>query len=211
MWDVGCKIKGLRDWGIKGEKRRKGIKPSFHPLPSSVRHLSRMCPWLSPNNNGFAIGIDNAALEELFQGFPQLVSIAKVVIQDPFLHIDPVPSPDLYDFHGNHPLSLWISDSGLRIENKKTLNKNAIKNPEPLGLGACRHKSERTHQGRLETNFRRTEPSPRSCWLIWTTTKVQLLLDGSSNLFSCLQIKSHAPIYVMLFPILVKSFFSARR
>ena len=28
----------------KGEKRRKGIKPSFHPLPSSVRYLSRMCP-----------------------------------------------------------------------------------------------------------------------------------------------------------------------
>jgi len=92
--------------GIKGEKRRKGIKPSFHPLPSSVRYLSRMCPSLSPNDNGFAIGIDNATLEEFFQGSPQLVSIAKVVVQDPFLHINPVPSPDLYDFHGNHPLSL---------------------------------------------------------------------------------------------------------
>jgi hypothetical protein len=67
-----------------------------------------MCPSLSPNNNGFAIGIDNATLEELFQGSPQLVSIAKVVVQDPFLHINPVPSPDLYDFHGNHPLSFWI-------------------------------------------------------------------------------------------------------
>jgi hypothetical protein len=99
--------------GIKGEKRRKGIKPSFHPLPSSVRYLSRMCPSLSPNDNGFAIGIDNATLEEFFQGSPQLVSIAKVVVQDPFLHINPVPSPDLYDFHGNHPLSLWIADFGL--------------------------------------------------------------------------------------------------
>ena len=91
--------------GLQGEKRRKGIKPSFHPLPSSVRYLSRMCPSLSPNDNGFAIGIDNATLEEFFQGSPQLVSIAKVVVQDPFLHINPVPSPDLYDFHGNHPLS----------------------------------------------------------------------------------------------------------
>lgn len=117
--------------GIKGEKRRKGIKPSFHPLPSSVRYLSRMCPSLSPNDNGFAIGIDNATLEELFQGSPQLVSIAKVVVQDPFLHINPVPSPDLYDFHGNHPLSLWISDCRLRIENNKILSKNTIKNPEP--------------------------------------------------------------------------------
>ncbi len=62
-----------------------------------------MCPSLSPNDNGFAIGIDNATLEEFFQGSPQLVSIAKVVVQDPFLHINPVPSPDLYDFHGNHP------------------------------------------------------------------------------------------------------------
>ena len=111
--------------GIKGTKRRKGIKPSFHPLPSSVRYLSRMCPSLSPNDNGFAIGIDNATLEELFQGSPQLVSIAKVVVQDPFLHINPVPSPDLYDFHGNHPLSLWIAEFGLQIENDKMLSKNS--------------------------------------------------------------------------------------
>jgi hypothetical protein len=90
-----------------------------------------MCPSLSPNDNGFAIGIDNATLEEFFQGSPQLVSIAKVVVQDPFLHINPVPSPDLYDFHGNHPLSLWIADCGLRIEKNKTLVKNSIKNPEP--------------------------------------------------------------------------------
>jgi hypothetical protein len=65
-----------------------------------------MCPSLSSNDNGFAIGIDNATLEELFHGSLQLVSITKVVVQDPLLHIDPVPSPDLYDFHGNHPLSL---------------------------------------------------------------------------------------------------------
>jgi hypothetical protein len=118
-----------------------------------------MCPSLSPNKNGFAVGINNATLEELFQGFPHLVSIAKVVVQDPLLHVDPVLSLDPYDFHGNHPLSL-------RIEDFKKPGKNAIKNPEPLGLGASRHKPERTHQGRLETNFRRTEPSPRSCWLI---------------------------------------------
>ena len=83
-------------------------------------------------------------------------------------------------------------------------------NPEPSGLGACRHKSERTHQGRLQTNFRRTEPSPRSCWLIWTTTKVQLLLDGSSNLFSCLQIKSRSNAYLMLFLLPVKLFFKCQ-
>jgi hypothetical protein len=65
-----------------------------------------MCPSLSPNDNGFAIGIDNATLEELFQGFPQLVSVTKVVVQDFLLHVDPVLSPDLYDFHVNHPLSL---------------------------------------------------------------------------------------------------------
>ena len=105
----------LTDEYIKGEKRRKGIKPSFHPLPSSVRYLSRMCPYLSPYNDGFAIGIDNATLEELPQGFPQLLSIRKVVIQDSFLYIDPVPSPDLYDFHGDHPLSLRIAEFGLRI------------------------------------------------------------------------------------------------
>jgi hypothetical protein len=65
-----------------------------------------MCPSLSPNDNGFAIGIDNATLEKLYYGSPQLGSIANLVVQDPLLHIDPVPSPDLYDFHGNHPLSL---------------------------------------------------------------------------------------------------------
>jgi hypothetical protein len=73
-----------------------------------------MCPSLSPNDNGFAIGIDNATLEELLQGFPQLVSITKVVVQEPLLHVDPVLSPDLYDFHGNHPLSLKIADCGLK-------------------------------------------------------------------------------------------------
>ena len=91
-----------------------------------------MCPWLSPNYNGFAIGIDNAALEELFQGFPQLVSIAEVVIQDPFLHIDPVPSPDLYDFHGNHPLSLRIWEFGLRIEKNKITNQKRNKKPRTV-------------------------------------------------------------------------------
>jgi len=64
-----------------------------------------MCPSLPPNDNGFAVGIDNTTFEELFQGSLQLVSITEVVVQDPLLHIDPVPSPDLYDFHGNHPLS----------------------------------------------------------------------------------------------------------
>ena len=71
-----------------------------------------MCPSLSPNNNDFAIGIDSATFEELLQGFPQLISITKVVIEDPFLHIDPVPSADPYDLHGNHPLSLRIEDYG---------------------------------------------------------------------------------------------------
>jgi hypothetical protein len=91
-----------------------------------------MCPSLSPNDNGFAIGIDNATLEELFQGSSQLVSIAKVVVQDPFLHINPVPSPDLYDFHGNHPLSLWILDCGLRIEKNKITKQKHNKKPRTI-------------------------------------------------------------------------------
>ena len=34
-----------------------------------------------------------------------MLAIVEVVIQNTFLHIDPVPSPNPYDFHGDHPPS----------------------------------------------------------------------------------------------------------
>jgi hypothetical protein len=97
---------GTSSPGIKGEKRRKGIEFLFHPLPSSVRYLSRMRPSLPPINNSLTIGIDDTASEEVFQGFFfQLLTVAEVVIQHPLFYLDPILSLEPYDFHGNHPPS----------------------------------------------------------------------------------------------------------
>ena len=85
----------------------------FHPLPSSVRYLSRMRPSLPPIDNRFATGIDDAALAKVFHGFVQLIAIGKVIVENPLFNIDPIFSLNPYDFHGNHPLS--IADFRFRI------------------------------------------------------------------------------------------------
>ena len=64
-----------------------------------------MHPSLPPIDYGLTTGIDDTALEEIFHGFVQLVAIGKVIVKDPLFNIDPVSSPNPYDFHGNHPLS----------------------------------------------------------------------------------------------------------
>ncbi len=100
------------------------MKPNFHPLSRSVYYSSRMYPSLPPIYNGLATGIDGAAFEEVLQGPAQLVTVAEVVVENPFFYIGPVLSSDHYDFHGNHPLSFKISDFGFRIKNNKKLIKD---------------------------------------------------------------------------------------
>jgi hypothetical protein len=65
-----------------------------------------MCPSLPPIYYGLASGIDGAALEKVLHGAAELVAVTEVIVQDPFFYIDPALSPYLYDFHGDHPLSL---------------------------------------------------------------------------------------------------------
>jgi len=65
-----------------------------------------MYPLFSPIDYGLAAGIDGAALEKVFHGFAQLLTVTEVVVQRTLFHLVPVFSPDPYDFHGNHPLSL---------------------------------------------------------------------------------------------------------
>lgn len=62
-------------------------------------------PLFPPIGNSPAARIDGTALEEVLHGAAQMVAVQEVVVEDPLLCIDPVPSPDLYDFHDNHPLS----------------------------------------------------------------------------------------------------------
>ena len=77
----------------------------LHPLPGCVCCLSLTCPSFSSIDDSLATGIDGATLEEVFHGRAQSVTVAQVVVEGPLLRIDPVPTPDPYNFHGNHPLS----------------------------------------------------------------------------------------------------------
>ena len=61
-----------------------------------------MLPSFPPIYDSLATGIDGTAFDKVSHGFTQIVTIAEVVVEHPFFRIDPVPSPDPYDFHGNH-------------------------------------------------------------------------------------------------------------
>ena len=64
-----------------------------------------MRPSLPPIDDCFSAGIDGTALEEFFHRASYLLAIREKVIQNTFLHIDPVLSSNPYYFHGDHPLS----------------------------------------------------------------------------------------------------------